>query len=53
MATPPSQPNLNVTPQEMSKRCKSQSQDENQEEDLMNKERTVIHNPKAQSEKTL
>ena len=51
VATSPSQPNLNVTPQEMSKRGKSQTQDKNKEEDLMNKERIVIHNPKTQSEK--
>jgi hypothetical protein len=51
MATSPSHPNSNVTPQEMSKKDKPQDQDKNQEEDLMNKERTVTHNPKTQSEK--
>ena len=51
MVTPPSHPYSTITPQEMSKRNKSQSQDKNQEENSMNKERTVTYNPKTQSEK--
>lgn len=49
--TSSSHPNLNATPQEMSKKDKYQSQDKNLKADLMNKERTVTYNHKAQSEK--
>lgn len=47
----PLQPNPSNTSQEMSKKDKPQDQDKKQEENLVNKEKTVIHNPKIQSEK--
>ena len=51
MATSSLHPNPSVTPQEMRKKGKPQNQDKNQEEELVNKERNVIHSQKTQSEK--
>jgi len=51
MATSSLHPNPSVIPQEMSKKGKPQDQGKNQEEEIMNKERTVIHGQKTQSEK--
>lgn len=51
MAAPPLQPNPNSAPQEMSKKDKSHDQDKNQEENSLNKEKTVTHNTKIQTER--